>query len=237
VGGKKKTDADDDDDDDSVEQSASPPDKGGMLRNGLPAPPAAPPAAAAAAAQREAAQRERERLNLALGRVRDSSELNWVSVTHEQRRPQTPSSSDVKSVVAAIESRAVTAVKPSPVAGVPRPAGVPLPGAPPGAPPGAVLPAPPRGGLPAPILPPGGARPPAGKVAPLPQAGGPRAGEAAGADGAARPLCKFCAFCRERGHAPPFHWCCDDRVVPAFRGPAPFGAISPAPRRLGSVGA
>ena len=71
VGGKKKTDADDDDDDDSVEQSASPPDKGGMLRNGLPAPPAALPAATAAAAQREAAQRERERLNLALGRVRD----------------------------------------------------------------------------------------------------------------------------------------------------------------------
>ncbi|KAK3243373.1 hypothetical protein CYMTET_44149 [Cymbomonas tetramitiformis] len=37
--------------------------------------------------------------------------------------------------------------------------------------------------------------------------------------------CKFCAFCRDRARAPPFHWCVDDRVVVGFRGPSPAGPI------------
>jgi hypothetical protein len=70
VGGKKKNDADEEDDD-SVEGDAaqSPPDRG-RLAAVLSAPPALPVTTLTAAQAREAAQRERERLNVALGRVR-----------------------------------------------------------------------------------------------------------------------------------------------------------------------
>lgn len=66
--GKKKNDADEEDDD-SVEADAaqSPPDRARLAAS----VGATPVAASLTAAQaREAAQRERERLNLALGRVR-----------------------------------------------------------------------------------------------------------------------------------------------------------------------
>jgi hypothetical protein len=64
-------------------------------------------------------------------------------------------------------------------------------------------------------------------------AGGARPGsdEGAAAEGTAAPkgpACKFCIFCRDRGHEPPFHWCSDDRaVMPPLR-PSPYGAVRQA---------
>ena len=70
-----------------------------------------------------------------------------------------------------------------------------------------------------------GVPPPSGDAAAA-AAAAANGGSGGGAGGAKG--CQFCSYCLARGRAtPPFHWCCDDRVVPGFRGPSPYGPIGP----------
>ena len=296
VGGKKKNDADEEDDDSvEAELAQSPPDKG-RLALAMGAPPAAPPALTAAQA-REAAQRERERLNLALGRVRlgragtSRPRHARVSVALAPGTDTLPCLQVASGGVADVKPGAAVASKPVVVApaAVARPAAAPVPQPPPlagtaaaalrgagaavpaplasavtqmprtlsqqpggvggGAPPGAAVAAK-QTGAPVPVA--GPPRPNSGVAAGQSQPGGaalarlgppalsgiaggarPGSDEGAAADAVALPkgpaACKFCIFCRDRGHEPPFHWCSDDRaVMPPLRGPSPYGAVRQA---------
>lgn len=220
--GRKKVEGDEED-----VAPDSPPDKGAATPAATPAPLPTTVVNPQAAA-REAAQRERERINAALGRAPPAPA---PAPAQAPPGPQGPKVDMTKTPVAAALAAANRATGPGgAMPGRAGPGGAPQPQPPNG------LQQPPRasGVLPNGALP-GGALQQQQQQPPLLQPQGLQPGGWVGQGGQTgeglqlgpepSKTCKFCAFCRKRGHEPPFHCCADDRVVTGFRGLSPHGPV------------